>query len=174
MFANGFSRQDFKLGMKVIFGRGNGEQTLGKIKKLNPTKAKVETLEERGNGRGSGVGAVWTVPYSLMRPADQDAKPGVYHAPPPPAPKPPLTYNSFAGEDNLILEAIVGVHNHLSPENLSCDGEASLSHIRRMQSELGRKLRGLQAALGREVDEGEAYEWLESKRKYEAERKKAV
>jgi len=63
-------REQARVGMKVIFGRNNGEKTLGEIIKINPTKAKVKALEERGNGRGSAVGTTWVVPYSLLTPAD--------------------------------------------------------------------------------------------------------
>lgn len=156
-----FSKQDFKRGQKVYFGRGNGEQTLGQIEKLNPMKAKVKTLEHRGNGRGSVVGALWTVPYSLMRPADTDAKPGEVA---PPVPKEPLVYNPFDHTENLILEALVGVYSGLSPENLTGDGELSRSQ--------SRQLRGLTLALGRTVDEGEVYGWYGSKTAYEVERAK--
>ena len=61
-------REQAKVGMKVFFGRTHGEKTLGQIVKLNPTKAKVKTLENRGNGRGSAVGTEWGVPYSMMEP----------------------------------------------------------------------------------------------------------
>lgn len=148
-------REDCKVGQQVYFGRPNGEQTLGRVVKMNPAKAKVETLEQRGDGRGSTPGAVWHVPYSLMRPAG-DASP---ETPTLPAPRPPLGYNPFAGEDNLILEAIVCCHCGLSPENLACDGEASMGHIQRRGAELRRKLKHLQLALGRDVSECEAYEW---------------
>ena len=64
-----------RIGMQVYFGRSQGEKTLGKIIKLNPTKAKVETLEGRGNGRGGMAGSVWSVPYSMMEPAGGQAGP---------------------------------------------------------------------------------------------------
>lgn len=166
-----YSRQDFTKNQKVYFGRGRGEQTLGKILKLNPTKAKVETLESRGNGRGSHVGSVWTVPYSLMRPADTDAKPG---AVPPPVKREPLVFNPFAHLENLILEALLTVYSGLSPENLTADGELSRTQVQRRYSELQRQLKGLTLALGREVDEAEVYGWYGSKNKYNADRQKAI
>ncbi len=58
-----------RTGMKVLFGRENGGHTLAEVIKMNPRKAKVRTLEHRGYGRGSSVGAIWNVPYSMMRPA---------------------------------------------------------------------------------------------------------
>jgi hypothetical protein len=166
-----FSRSDFKVGQKVYFGRRNGEKTLGEILKLNPTKAKVKTLEARGVVRERDAGVIWTVPYGLMTPADPNAVPG-----PTPAAaavevafkKPePLTFSPFAGSDNLILEAILDCYSGLSPENLCMDGEASLSHITRTRNELNRKLNGLFLALGRNVDEGEIYDWYRQKTDYE-------
>ena len=65
---------DCSVGMKVHFGRPNGEHTLGEVVKCNPTKAKVRTLEERGRSARSGrVGVIWNVPYSMMTPAGPKA-----------------------------------------------------------------------------------------------------
>lgn len=60
--------RNFKVGQKVHFGRPNGEKTLGEIIKLNPSKARIRTLEDRGSRSVAGV--VWTVPYSLIKPAE--------------------------------------------------------------------------------------------------------
>jgi hypothetical protein len=57
------------VGMQVYFGRENGEQTLGKIVKINPKKFKVEQLESRGTRKSHNIGTVWTVPPSLCSPA---------------------------------------------------------------------------------------------------------
>ena len=62
-----------KVGMKVYFGRGNGEQTLGEIVKVNPKKFKVKQLETRGTRKSHAIGTVWTVPPSLCTPADTEA-----------------------------------------------------------------------------------------------------
>lgn len=56
-----------KIGMQVIFGRKQGEKTLGIVTKLNDKKAKVKILENRGSR--STAGSQWSVPYSLMEPA---------------------------------------------------------------------------------------------------------
>lgn len=64
---------DFKVGMKVVFGRGNGEQTLGEVVKVNRAKLKIKQLESRGTMRSYPVGTIWTVPPSLCRPADGSA-----------------------------------------------------------------------------------------------------
>lgn len=56
---------DFKKGDRVLFGRDNGEKTLGEVIKVNRTKLKVRQLEARGTHRNYPVGTVWTVPPSL-------------------------------------------------------------------------------------------------------------
>jgi hypothetical protein len=151
-------RTDARIGQKVYFGRTNGEKTLGEIIKLNPKKAKVRTLEDRG--RVHIAGEVWGVPYSLMTLADSSAK----SAPGGPAPRKKLEYNRFDHINNLILEAIVAVYSDLSPENLSGDGELPMTQVRHRKSVLDRQLRGLLTAYGQPVDELEAYDWAESKR----------
>ena len=158
-------REDARKGMKVFFGRGRGEKTLAEIEKCNDKSCKVKTLEQRGNGRGSEIGSFWNVDYSLLTPADTSAA-----AVRIPAPQ-PLEYNPFSSVDNLILQAIMIIHNTLSPENLSCDGEASMAHINATRRECNRQLKGLQMALGREVTEEQTWAWYQSKEAYEAKRK---
>ena len=63
------NHEQCRVGMQVFFGRENGEKTLGEVIRKNPTKAVVRTLESRGDGRGSFVGAEWRVPYSMLSPA---------------------------------------------------------------------------------------------------------
>jgi hypothetical protein len=157
-----------QVGMKVMFGRPNGDQTLGEIVKVNPSKAKVKTLEIRGNGRGSEVGSVWTVPYSLMKPAGVAFLDEVNSLPPLSLPKSdpaeePIPYNEFS-DTNIIMEAIVDTYNRLSPEWLTCDGELPLSQVNARRKEYGRRLRGLFMALGRDVSETVAFDWADAKR----------
>lgn len=56
---------NFKVGDKVLFGRGLGEKTLGEILKVNSVKLKVKQLEARGTMRDYKIGTIWTVPPSL-------------------------------------------------------------------------------------------------------------
>lgn len=56
-----------------------------------------------------------------------------------------------------IMSALCTVYSRLSPENLSCDGEASRAHMSRVRGECNRALRALQTELGRRVSEDEAY-----------------
>jgi hypothetical protein len=155
-------RENCRVGMKVYFGRRNGEKTHAKVTKMNGKTAKCETLEERGYNRPAGQ--EWNVPYSLMTPVDSSVTPTVPSMPVsesvPEAPI--LVYNQF-DEDNLILEAIFGVYNDLSPENLSCDGELPMSQINARRTRLNRKLRGLCMAMGRDISEDEIYQWWQDK-----------
>ena len=63
-----------------------------------------------------------------------------------------------------VMAAIVGVYNHLSPENLHADGLRSRSDAARLAATLNRALRALFVEAGRRVSEEEAYDWLERER----------
>lgn len=65
-------REQAHVGMLVVFGQPDGEQTIAKIVVVNPARAKVETLEPRG---GRPVGTRFNVPYHLIRPADGEQAP---------------------------------------------------------------------------------------------------
>ncbi len=56
----------FKVGDKVMFGRPNGEQTLGRIEKVNQKTYKIKTLESRGTRSQYAAGRRWRVPKSLV------------------------------------------------------------------------------------------------------------
>jgi len=144
-----------KVGMKVRFGRERGEKTLGVIRKMNLKSAKVETLEERGSNRS--VGQVWSVPYSLMTPAEGETPNVVQRV--------AIKYHPF-DEDNEFMALILSIYSGLSPENLTADGELPISVVNRKRTKYQRQLRGLFMALGREVTENEAYEWYRSKEEY--------
>lgn len=158
-------REHCKVGMKVMFGRPNGEKTLGEVVKVNPSKAKVKTLEGRGAGRGSDVGTVWTVPYSLMTPAGVAFIDELNSRDPAEL---PLPYNKFNHGDNLIIEAIVDTYNRLSPEWLTADGERPMSQVVALRNTLNHRLKHLFMALGRPVSETVAYKWDDEKRQKEA------
>lgn len=63
-----------KVGMRVFFGRSQGEQTLGEILKVNRAKLKVKQLESRGTMRSYPVGTIWTVPAALCSVIKEDGK----------------------------------------------------------------------------------------------------
>lgn len=65
------TRDEATIGMRVIFGR-DGEETLGKIVKLHPARAKVVVLKETS---GRATGTRWNVPYHLMRSAEDEQSP---------------------------------------------------------------------------------------------------
>ena len=67
-------REQAHVGMRVVFGKPGGEQTLGRIVKLNPARAKVEMLEARG---GRPAGTRFNVPYELLEPAEDQQAPAI-------------------------------------------------------------------------------------------------
>ena len=60
-----------------------------------------------------------------------------------------------------IKEGFVGLACQLSPENLSCDGEASLSDVRRRRESIMQQWRNLENRAGRKVSENEAWGFQE-------------
>lgn len=165
-------KEQCRVGMEVVFGRGNGEQTRGVVTKLNRVKAKVRTTDSRGK---APVGAEWGVPYGMMEPVGattggfkaEPAIPVVSVAEVVSVADQPVQYSPFQNHsDVLILEAINCVYNELSPENLCCDGELPTHLVHRKRGELNRKLDGLFKAFGRPVSETVAWDWSEKKREY--------
>ena len=158
-------KEQARVGLNVIFGRGHGEKTLGKIVSVNAKRATVETLEERGTKRSHAPGARYGVPYSMMEPAPGEALRGGEVAPADvsttPTKRPAaLTYNPFQPRaDQLILEAMACIFSDLSPENLSADGERSFSETRRLGQHLRNQLAHLEAALGYPVSEDALWAW---------------
>ena len=65
-------------------------------------------------------------------------------------------------QDDLMAD-ILSCYGNLSPESLSCDGEASRAHVMKRASQLNRYLRSLFAEIGRTVSEEDAYKWYDSK-----------
>jgi len=137
---------NFKVGDKVVFGRPNGEQTLGTIVKVNRAKLKVRQDEVRGAQRLRPEGTVWGVPPSLCRLASgSSATPA---APVAPQAKRP---------DAEIMRDISRVYGDLSPENLTCDGELRGQAVVRRAAALRAKLQGLFREIGRTVREEETW-----------------
>jgi len=136
----------FKVGDKVVFGRSQGEKTLGEVVKVNRTRLKIKQLESRGT---HAIGAQWVVPFHLCRPVGPvSAGLIVSDTPQPPQP---------ARNRAVVMADIRNIYSSLSPENLSCDGELSRSATFRRRIALEARLRACFKELGREVDESEAY-----------------
>jgi len=110
--------QEFHKGMKVVFGRPNGEQTHGTVVKVNRKTVKVRQDESRGTQKDYAIGTEWKVAKSLCRPANGSS------APAPEAPKPKRS-------EAEIMDDILSVYCCLSPENLSCDGELPPAQVRK-------------------------------------------
>ena len=150
------NREECRVGMNVIFGSGNGEKTRGVVVKVNPTKAKVRTTESRGY-KQHDAGTIWTVPYPLLQMVDDNGT----------VVEKEIKYNPFTHVDNLILEAVLCCYGELSPENLSCDGEANYYQMINRKNTINKKLKGLLIAYGTEISEKQIYDWHESKSQYE-------
>lgn len=140
------------IGMEVFFGKGNGQQTKGKIVKLNKTTAGVKTEEGRGV---RGAGAIWRVSYSLLSTGNADnITPPIIE----------LVYNEYQDKmEQLVLEAIACCYDKLSPENISADGEIPINIVMQRRKEIDKKLEGLFQALGKRVGEYAVFNWLKQK-----------
>ena len=161
-------REHCQIGMTVSFGRKNGQAITGIVEKLNPKSAKIRSNESRPlfppRGRAT-AGTIWRVPYSLLSPAGTTVVPQ-------PAVVPQITYSPFQDYvEQCVLEGINACYNALSPENLTCDGEAPLHMVNARRSKLQRQLRGLFQAFGREVDEMEAFNWSQQKVAHQSKQK---
>ena len=159
--------QDCKIGMRVIFGKENGQQTTGIVVKINGKKAKIRTDANRGK---FPAGSIWSVPYSMLdffKEENNSIDDNNSNIPVTRTNLEPILYSPFQDRiEQLILEAIANCYSGLSPENLSCDGEAPTYLINQKRSKLNRQLKGLFHALGREVDENIVYNWLDLKRSF--------
>lgn len=66
--------------------------------------------------------------------------------------------------EEVILREIGGCYGALSPENLSCDGEASKSYMARVHAQVKSQLSKLFKELGRTVSEDQYYDWAAEQR----------
>ena len=138
----------FKVGDPVVFGRPNGEQTHGVVRKVNGKTIKVEQTETRGSIRERAPGVVWRVAVSLVRHAvpHQHVMGGVLiesdqmgESPR----HPPVTKRHPAA----IQAEIDSVENQLSPENLFWDGERPRGQAMAASRVLNRRLKALEQEL---------------------------
>lgn len=145
-----------KINDQIIFGRPNGEKTLATIVKINKSKLKVRQEEARGK---HPVGTVWTVPPELCTTKDgnpiEDATALTSVA------KSGMPSEWWIRQHKHELEVLANIYAGLSPENLSCDGEASRSYIREKSALLNRKLKAMFVVIERELDEYTTYQCLD-------------
>ena len=130
----------FKVGDQVIFGRMQGEHTKGVVVKINPKTIAVRQTEARS---GHPVGTMWRVAPSFVQPAGGPAVAPVAKRP-----------------EREIMREVAGIYCDLSPENLTCDGEASPAWVRSRSRQLNARLAACFKELGRRVDESECYHAL--------------
>ena len=84
-----------------------------------------------------------------------------------------MKYNPFDPK-NCLYAGLATAYNALEPETLTCDGEASRSEIAAKQREYHRWIKGLNYAIGREIDAMAIFDWELSRQDYEREQKKPV
>lgn len=84
-------KENCRIGMKVVFGRPNGEKTVGEVVEISETKAHIKTLESRGDGnRGSEehrtkikpAGTVWWMTLDIVEPLDKPLLEALVSLPP--------------------------------------------------------------------------------------------
>ncbi len=68
------------------------------------------------------------------------------------------SYREITKSEYEIYLKIYNVFSGLSPENISCDGEASRSHIKRMQTKYAKELKVLYGQLGQKKTLNEVLE----------------
>jgi len=128
----------FRVGDLVEFGRPNGEQTEGRVIRVNAASITIEQTEARGQTRIREAGAKWRVHPSLVRLVSSTGT-----APAPVAPK-------AARPEADLIAALRRIEASLSPENLHWDGERSRSAARAAERRLNAERKALIAELGRE------------------------
>lgn len=126
----------FRIGDLVTFGRPNGEQTEGRVLRVNAASVTIEQTEQRGVTRVREAGAKWRVHPSLVRLVSNAGS----------TPAAPKAKRSEAD----LLAALRRIENSLSPENLFCDGERPRAEARRIESRLMAERSVVVAELGRE------------------------
>jgi hypothetical protein len=134
-------------GTRVLFGRNQGEKTLGEVVRVNGKTVTVKQLEARGTLRDYPIGSKWRVALAFVQEVGSTGS----AVPAAPAAVQPKRLES------IILREIQQCYNGLSPENLWMDGEATKAQAQRTAAVLNRRLRALQVELGRRVSEDEAF-----------------
>jgi hypothetical protein len=122
----------FKIGDIVVFGRPNGEQTRGRVLRVNERSLTIEQLEARGQTRTREAGAKWRVHPSLVKLESGASAPVATSKRP----------------DAEILKDLREVWAQI--ENIHCDGERSESQIKAAQRRLDAKRGVLVKELGRQ------------------------
>jgi hypothetical protein len=117
---------DFQVGDKVLFGRRNGEQTVGTVTKVNAKTLKVRQDESRGSMRSHPIGSIWTVPRSLCRKADDTPTPSPSPSPAPSRPTTPRFTQGWKVGDRVEFtgkrgETVTGTVKRVNAKTVSVD-----------------------------------------------------
>jgi hypothetical protein len=109
---------------------------------------KIEQTEIRGRQKTHSIGTVWTVPKNERFVQVLDLNSTDAHGSTGITTKTPSRPRSRS--DAVIIAELQGIECGLSPENLSCDGEASHTHVMRTYRRLNKQKATLHRELGRE------------------------
>ena len=71
----------------------------------------------------------------------------------------------FPETESELMSFFCRLSSDLSPENLSCDGECSVTETRRKYREIMQAWKFLEGKLGRKVTEDDTYAWYEKTKK---------
>jgi hypothetical protein len=129
------------------------------VVKLNPKRARVRTIDQFKSGRGSSPGSIWNCPYMMLRPVvgehstvvmksfEQPGNQGikVYMSA---AEKADLPLEDLDMTDDLIVRAIKEIYTKI--DDATGEKRYDLSH----------KINALFTAIGREVSQKAAEEWI--------------
>lgn len=127
----------FQKGDMVVFGRPNGEKTVGKVIRANRKSLTIEQMEARGSRRAYQRGQKWRVHPSLVQHLDKSKDSPAQESVP-------------ARSEAEILKLIRDIEWRLEPEVLYCDGERPAAQARRIAVKLRRQRQHLVNELGRE------------------------
>ena len=151
-----------------ITANSRGQIITGKVEKINRTTCLITVTG--GNTRFK-VGGKVKCPFSIITVPFKCGDRGVeltnYVAsgnggqPMPPVDKPPVVVDKWWIQANAnLLVLLGGVFNDLSPENLSCDGEASRASINHRLRIINMRRHAINTLIGRNIDEIEYHDLM--------------
>lgn len=183
-------KENCRIGTKVVFGRPNGEKTVGEVVGISETKAHIKTLESRGDGNRGGkehrtkikpAGTLWQATLDIVEPLEKTMLEALHSLPPKDenlldylergsetlcgCGDPPRFFGlgwdcMGSDEQNAILQAISSNYRHRRLFSKTVPSSWSQKGL----DELNRRLGLLFEALGRPVSESVCLAWEDDQR----------